>query len=449
MFELYQSQNLGRFSCSKSPPLLERFWAIQEILSASFIELRCGSKAISWTHFSTGLEAIGNIVPDGIVVSCASTPAYAIAAKRSLEIQNYSLEELVAPCSACDSQCKDIRDKIFGLVSLANIYTITPDYSMSGLDLYVSIFSICCFGFAKKGTTTHQSKTRMIRGSFVTETFIDQVYKELGYPLWNPVDGNFFALKNVNYKPISEDLYQLAGHAIIYKRGTIEKLSTPLSKSSEIDDSMLSHFPLFSRCPPRIVEQYVAYLSRALSSADFHRTTAIRALYTKEQAEPGLPNLYRASDDKGWEISTDDCRFFVGVYASEGMCGLASTFLHPGDQLCYMDGFSSLFVIRPIYNGQVDDFLLIGQAILLGCSIYQAGSLSGRISARLYESFDKTCSKCTEEETKKLDARRTITWMMCRIATDGSQPRFENTASVDEIGRKLNLESKRLEYHLL
>lgn len=54
-----------------------RVWIIQEILSASSVDVLCGSKVLVWEEFRTGLNCISNIRVDlwGAGRFCESTPA--------------------------------------------------------------------------------------------------------------------------------------------------------------------------------------------------------------------------------------------------------------------------------------------------------------------------------------------------------------------------------------
>lgn len=119
-------------------PYWSRLWIIQEILSASSVDVLCGSRGLHWDEFWAGMQVIASlkIVTEGLEGTCTSTPAYAIARKASSRHQNYDIEELVRLCLICE----DIRDKIYGLLNLSKNVKIAPDYSKSSLEVHIDAF---------------------------------------------------------------------------------------------------------------------------------------------------------------------------------------------------------------------------------------------------------------------------------------------------------------------
>ena len=105
-------------------------WIIQEILSASSVVILCGSKLLDMNYLAAASSAADRGFQDwaGFFLAKQYTRHCSTG-----ETQR-SLSELLTLCKTCNSQCEDSRDKIYGLLSLANDNTnLVPDYSKSKL----------------------------------------------------------------------------------------------------------------------------------------------------------------------------------------------------------------------------------------------------------------------------------------------------------------------------
>ena len=121
-------------------PYWSRVWIIQEILSASSVVILCGSKLLDMKY----LAAASSAADRGYEVEF---PGISLAKQYAQhlhtgETQGASLWDLLTLCQSCNSQCEDPRDKIYGLLSLANDNTnLVPDYSKSTLHLYIELIN--------------------------------------------------------------------------------------------------------------------------------------------------------------------------------------------------------------------------------------------------------------------------------------------------------------------
>lgn len=128
-------------------PYWRRVWIIQEILSASNLEILCGTNSIPWLHFMSMLEEVTtNMSPiqylHDVGNACAKSPAAEIIRVRRDGGGTYSFKELLDLCSICGSECKDLRDRIYGLISLSRDVKnkLVPDYTKSIPQQYLDVF---------------------------------------------------------------------------------------------------------------------------------------------------------------------------------------------------------------------------------------------------------------------------------------------------------------------
>ena len=67
--------------------------------------------------------------------------------RSQLREKGWTVRELIELCCSCNSQCQDSRDRIYGVLSLANNdFGITPDYRKSVLELYMEASLVCAEG---------------------------------------------------------------------------------------------------------------------------------------------------------------------------------------------------------------------------------------------------------------------------------------------------------------
>ena len=156
------------------------------------MDVLCGSKVLGWGEFWTGLQCVANInisSPLNAVSACVSTAVYHISLKRhttlksSRQCQSYTMEELFDLCSTCDSQCEDIRDRIYGLLSLCKDLQIVPDYTKSALDLYLVVIQAHYSG--SHALLREQIPLLFGRSRTGPCTFIETTKFLLGEPFWD------------------------------------------------------------------------------------------------------------------------------------------------------------------------------------------------------------------------------------------------------------------------
>ena len=116
-------------------PVLTRIWIIQELILAKNIRLFCGRRSLQWTtaqdiaieylhrfslsnssSFRDGNDHLLNMLSVSIKRSPSST-------------EEKDLLDTWVTFSEC--HCKDIRDKVYGILNLANNLNIQPDYEIS------------------------------------------------------------------------------------------------------------------------------------------------------------------------------------------------------------------------------------------------------------------------------------------------------------------------------
>ncbi|KAH7400298.1 heterokaryon incompatibility protein-domain-containing protein [Cadophora sp. MPI-SDFR-AT-0126] len=325
-----------------------RLWIIQEVLSASSIDVLCGSKTLSWAFFSCGLEAIGNLKTSSDLDCCAFTPAYAIAAKQSYHNEAYSIEDLIQLCDRCDSQCEDVRDKVFGLVSITKDFGIIPDYAKTAIELCLDIFRC----LAKASLLDYWIKEP-------SETLFSTFQRLLLYPFWNPVDVCYVPLDedliaNWNRQALSTGLQNVA----VRHFDSISRVGPILSTSDIMNDySVLHTRGLFSKT----VFEHVKDLSE-LEASDLHTTAAIEDHYTKNGS-----TFIRTHGSLEIGKSDGKVKPFRTLHDDYG---IASSIVRKSDLLCYTHGIDDVFIIRLISD---NNFVLIGRAIVFASSPLRGG----------------------------------------------------------------------------
>jgi hypothetical protein len=343
-------------------PYWKRLWIIQKVLSASSVDILCDSKVLGWEDFWTGLQVISNlkIVGSRSEGTCASTPAYAITQVASSHSQNYTMGELIHLCWTCESQCEDIRDRIYGLLSLAKDFDIVilPDYSKSALNLY--------FDVARAHLSATHDPPEIFQG-FWDETAVSchviaTVRQLLGDLLWHCERKNFSASYYLSAMPLSQNFgaglfeMRLFVGINVAKVGPVISTATSLNKNTVFGSTWPSSYLLREN---RMVSSIINDLSR-LSRADFHRTAVIGEEYIslgdphKTFVPVKMPIGAKRQDSDG------TCRaFFTPTSLSD--CGIASSAIQEGDLLCCIPCFG-FCIVRPAE--MMSSFILVSRAIL-------------------------------------------------------------------------------------
>ena len=339
-------------------PYWTRLWIIQDMLSASSIDLLCGSKSLPWAFFSIALEAIGNIKVSSDSDSCASTPAYAIAATQLYEYRAYPFADLLQLCDRCNSQCEDVRDNVYGLLSIAEDVSIIPDYTKSAAELCLEIFA-----YFNKGPII---ECPIPLGDGVFESLYRASQRRLKNPFWDPV-GQFYPALDAN---VISSWTRLASEKLSYNKsirrcGRIEKVGPKIQSSEPItDSSIFQHTPVYLNHPhrPLVNKDVIINNVSSLRDCEFHETAAICDFYT---TVGNTDEYIRTEGSIGIAKSDGRIRTF---WTSNDRHGIASCEIREGDFVCYVDGIEELFVIRREGGNR---FGLIGRAKVFYASLRQ------------------------------------------------------------------------------
>jgi hypothetical protein len=131
---------LRRFVALCTKPYWTRVWIIQEVLSARKNSLLCGSNSLPLYYFFDACLDIMRL--RGLEIDVGIPPACYLAQQYRPREVRLELSGLVDLCSKCNSKCQDPRDKIYGVLSLAQpTFDIAPDYKKSLLELYAEVSS--------------------------------------------------------------------------------------------------------------------------------------------------------------------------------------------------------------------------------------------------------------------------------------------------------------------
>ena len=105
---------------------------------------------------------------------CASSPAATILQHYIGRRRVYSIDDLLELCYACQSQCEDVRDRIYGVLSLSKHIGnhVAPDYSASPSEVCLDVFA-----------ASLDPSSTVERKSFVT--FVRKLQLLLEDPFWD------------------------------------------------------------------------------------------------------------------------------------------------------------------------------------------------------------------------------------------------------------------------
>ena len=378
-------------------PYWRRVWIIQEILSASKLEILCGTNSMEWCYFSEMLKEIAEDVPssvyankrefDNAVLSsayleevrraCASSPASAIVHLYHSTGGTYSLRELLDLCSTCGSECKDVRDRIYGLLSLCRDVgdQLVPDYTKSSSQLYLDVL-VTWLGHSF--ISTLDERPDWLR-------FMENLQVLLRDPLWN------------NHLEAFEPAHRLGRTVQLSKMQTtlrdvwIQRLSNivctgPIVRPSEKEfaiDYAEANWRIFEN------ESGLKDAIRRLTSRDFHRTERINARYVLG-SEDGFFYVSLSLEEQNILLRTRSTGRCCVFRTAEGSVGIASHRIQSNDLLCKVVGIDELFlVIRTTDDGR--RIILVGRALVLlsgaGDAHLPRPDISAVISSRLSRSF--------------------------------------------------------------
>ena len=163
-----------------------RVWIIQEVFSASrsCLSFWVGPEGLPWNVFQSAIAPRQWNFVEHMGFTGFAGPGKSITAEYEFRLKKYiggssrrlDLVRLLKLCSACNSQCSDIRDRIYGLISISNVRPghIMVDYAKHPAILYFDVMQAYM-----KGAVYGQPK-RLAPG---TRDLSYQVQKLLGEPL--------------------------------------------------------------------------------------------------------------------------------------------------------------------------------------------------------------------------------------------------------------------------
>lgn len=147
------SWNLACVEALLKRPWFRRTWVVQEVASARKVTVLCGRKELHW---STLVRVLGYFRYTGVLQEWFS-PEAALSSHNVLAIQRArhsfwmrgTLLDVLLSTTA--SECSDLRDKVYGVLSLAKADGATilrPDYTLDPADVYkkLAIWSIKNYG---------------------------------------------------------------------------------------------------------------------------------------------------------------------------------------------------------------------------------------------------------------------------------------------------------------
>ncbi|TVY76066.1 Heterokaryon incompatibility protein 6 OR allele, partial [Lachnellula suecica] len=278
-------------------PYWRRVWVLQELLSGYNLEVYCGTKQAPWMQFiavmgfldakvKQGSEEVGKEkLGVGFAKWCIETPGMAI-----LRLQNgqtprqHKMADLIEVCRKCESECYDVRDRIYGLVSItmqeAKGLKIEPDYAKIPAQLCVDTFLAdfskdnAQFRISAQGLTPQPEHGNNLLAS---QRSNQQLLEE---PLWNKDKKAFDALVSVVDKPESYHLRNSFSKASIRGLITISWTSDVLSANSS-SKTLFAHLEvdaLYKHRDLRLPDSIAKVKSDVakLSVRDYHSTEQLR-----------------------------------------------------------------------------------------------------------------------------------------------------------------------------
>lgn len=361
-------------------PYWRRVWVLQEILSGYNLEVYCGTKHSPWMQFISVMrfmDAKVDMDPGRKFAKwCVGTPGMTL-----LRLQNgqaprqHKMADLLDVCLKCDSGCYDVRDKLYGLLSITTEdrkgLKLEPDYSKSQAQLCIDVFLV---EFSKDNahfrvsslpgmTPQRPLNIALVPSQRSMQTLLEE-------PLWNRDLRQFFPLASILDEQQSFLLRNSFSKASLRGMSSITWTSAVLSASSpskilfaqlEID-AMYEHEEL--RLPPSIAK-VKTQVSR-WTVRDYHSTEQLRVRYAWSPQIRAFrtESTYRSTDPPYFLTgSMGKCKIFI---TQNGVMGIATVVIQPLDILCAVEGQKDVYVvIRPRSDSNRIGFRLIGKAVLL------------------------------------------------------------------------------------
>lgn len=373
-----------------SRPYWRRTWILQEVLSSYNLEVYCGKKVAPWMQFINVMRFVDAKVDQdsdeldkqekeklGISFAkwCVGTPGMAILRLQNGETpRQHSLSDLIQMTERCESQCYDIRDRIYGLVSLAmqneKGLKIEPDYSKTQAQLCIDAFLAefskdnAHFRVSSQGTTP---KKWLDNDLLASQRSTQHLLEE---PLWNSDTRSFPAFLSIVDDSQSHLLRNSFFKASLRGISQVSWTSEPLSANTP-SKTLFAHLEvdnLYKQrelCLPESPARVKSAVGK-LSVRDWHSTEQLRVRYawspqtscfrTESTYRQMCPPYFMAE-------SSGECVLFL---SQNGTLGIASSLLQPGDILCAVEGAQDVHVVmRPRSDNNRIGFRLIGRAVCL------------------------------------------------------------------------------------
>lgn len=350
----------------------KRVWIIQEVLSASEVQIVCGTKSMPGKHFAETMRRLRQRSPSRVLNvpdagektlwilrnrrealrhNCGSSPAAIILEHYVGPHGVYSIDHLLELCHTCQSQCRDIRDRIYGVLSLARYLggQVEPDYS-------ASLSEVCLDVFAASLDPLSAVERKSLVG------FVQNLQSLLEDPFWDKDLGAFHPLHRV-VRTFHLKIYTKTWKLEVKCSSKIVQIS-PMIRPDNFSHTV-QYLIQDWRFEQNQAEQLESIIE-GLEQRQFHRTEYLNAQYILDKANNHFKRQFDSieAEDANNSLrkrSSGRCRTFL---TADGGVGLASHKIEMGDQLCTIDGIDNLHIIvRP---GREDvKLVLIGRALLL------------------------------------------------------------------------------------
>lgn len=307
---------------------------------------------MGWGAFTRAFKHIinnGNVLSspefEEVRSACHLSPAAQIVRLRYSFRGIYTLKELLDLCADCRSECKDIRDRIYGLVGLSRDVGIAPDYTKTPSQLYIDVM------LAWLSNSTKNEELHLL-------SFLGTLQGLLQDPLWNRDRETFYSVHRIGR---SDQLLNWQNLSLSCSLRKLERIAhigfiiTPKERKHAMD-YIVKYWKIEDNgleLRNRIVD---------LSTRDFHRTTRLNVLHLRRRIDYFSLSLNNKEQDALSRTRTSGrCCTFI---TSDGGVGIASHSIEVNDLLCIVLGINDLFlVIRLAEDGE--SLILVGRALLL------------------------------------------------------------------------------------
>ncbi|PMD43782.1 HET-domain-containing protein [Hyaloscypha variabilis F] len=350
-----------------------RVWIIQEVLSASRLSFYCGSEVLPWKAFQLAILPQGPETGEITRFPGADrhiTVEFSIGSTGSKDRRGVSdLARLLSLCSLCGSECSDVRDHIYGLISVSEDIRpddITIDYSKHPSRLYFDVMQACVFPIV-----TGSPYLQLKKPGVDINNFNNQVQSLLGNPLWDPISMSICVPSNAGCGAILEEFMARRLKVKLNKGLRISGVESIITVTGEMkfQDFRYKKSELL-KCT---LNEYQIEVIENMRQ-EFHRNAFLglgHRKISKEVDEDGEKSYiaYAAEMDKAselWETPTNgSCQI---IQLENGAFGLAPSHVQEGDRIFPCLELGDVYLVfRGWDEAQYDspNFTLIGRATKL------------------------------------------------------------------------------------